>query len=103
MSTVFLSREFLMLCTMFFVWNFVVFLIYGADKIKAKLNKHRISEKTLLSAALLMGGVGALLGMKTFRHKTKHLKFVVVVTASAVLTGAVFAVCSYVILFQKNF
>lgn len=99
MSIGFLNREFLTLCAAFFVWNFVVFLIYGADKRKAKLSKHRISEKTLLSVALLMGGVGALLGMKTFRHKTKHLKFVVLVPVATLLTVAVFAACGYIILF----
>ena len=56
-------------------WNMAVFCLYGIDKSKAKRGSRRISEKTLLSAAALMGGSGALLGMTMFRHKTKHAKF----------------------------
>ena len=45
------------------------------DKIKAKKNRWRIRERTLFGSALLGGSIGALLGMYTFRHKTKHLSF----------------------------
>lgn len=57
------------------VVNLVTFLLYGVDKRKAQKNKWRISEKTLLGAALAGGSVGALFGMHVFRHKTKHWKF----------------------------
>ena len=57
------------------VWNIVTFALYGADKSKAKKKKRRISETNLILCAFLMGGLGALLGMLVFRHKTKHLKF----------------------------
>lgn len=57
------------------VINAVTFLLYGIDKLKAKKNAWRIKESTLLFAALIGGSVGALAGMYTFRHKTKHLKF----------------------------
>ena len=59
----------------FAVWNIIVFAMYGLDKRKAKLKKPRISERTLITSALLMGGFGAFLGMRVFRHKTKHLEF----------------------------
>ena len=45
------------------------------DKIKAKKNRWRISEATLMLMAAVGGSVGCLLGMYLFRHKTKHLKF----------------------------
>ncbi len=45
------------------------------DKEKAKRNKWRIKESTLLAIAAFGGSVGAYLGMKIFRHKTKHTKF----------------------------
>lgn len=45
------------------------------DKWKAKKNRWRIRESTLMLAAALGGSVGSLLGMYTVRHKTKHLKF----------------------------
>ncbi|MCL2421071.1 MAG: DUF1294 domain-containing protein [Defluviitaleaceae bacterium] len=57
------------------LWNIITFAMYGIDKRKAKKNKWRISEATLIACAFLMGGVGALLGMNVFRHKTQHLKF----------------------------
>ena len=55
--------------------NAVTFFLYGADKWKAKKGKRRISEKSLLSAAVLGGSVGGLVGMYTFRHKTRKAKF----------------------------
>lgn len=55
--------------------NILAFSLYGVDKYKAKHQLHRISEKTLLLIALCGGSIGALLGMLIFHHKTKHLKF----------------------------
>ena len=55
--------------------NAVAFLLMLVDKIKAKKNRWRIPERTLFGSALLGGSIGALLGMYTFRHKTKHLSF----------------------------
>ena len=46
------------------------------DKHKARKNKWRIPEATLLLIALLGGSIGSLLGMYTFRHKTRHWYFV---------------------------
>ena len=59
----------------FIAWNIIVFAIYGTDKRKAKRGVQRISENNLLISAALLGGLGALLGMYAFRHKTKHTKF----------------------------
>jgi len=59
----------------FVVWNIITLLMYGIDKAKAKRDKKRISEKALLLVALIMGGLGSILGMVLFRHKTKKLKF----------------------------
>lgn len=57
------------------ILNLITFLYYGVDKAKSRRGNRRISEKTLLLLALLGGSAGALLGMKTFRHKTKKLSF----------------------------
>lgn len=46
------------------------------DKKKAVKHKFRIPEATLFFFALILGSLGILSGMHTFRHKTKHLKFV---------------------------
>ena len=55
--------------------NAIAFLLMLIDKQKARKNKWRISEAALMFFAVLGGSIGALLGMYTFRHKTKHLKF----------------------------
>ena len=57
--------------------NLLTFFIYGIDKWKAKRNKWRVPEATLLMLAALGGSVGALLGMSVFHHKTKHKKFLI--------------------------
>ena len=57
------------------VINVVTFLVYGIDKWKAKRSKWRIPEATLLVLAIIGGSIGALLGMKVWRHKTQHKKF----------------------------
>ena len=50
-------------------------LIMLIDKQKARRNRWRISEATLMTVAALGGSFGSLIGMKLFRHKTKRLKF----------------------------
>lgn len=55
--------------------NAAAIILMLVDKKKAKRNKWRIPESTLLSIAVLGGSVGILLGMHLFRHKTKHTKF----------------------------
>ena len=56
--------------------NVVAFAVYGADKRRAKKAKRRVPEKTLFLLAIIGGSVGALAGMYTFRHKTRHWYFV---------------------------
>lgn len=55
--------------------NIAAFFMFGSDKRKAENHQWRTPEKTLFLAAILGGSVGALFGMKHFRHKTKHLSF----------------------------
>ena len=59
----------------FVVINIVAFFVYGIDKLKAKRNRWRIPESTLLLLAVIGGSIGALLGMKVWHHKTMHKKF----------------------------
>ena len=70
-------------------WNLIVFFVYGLDKLKAKTEKWRISEKTLMLLALFFGGTGALLGMGVFHHKTQHRKFTIGVPLLTLLNYAV--------------
>ena len=57
------------------IMNVAGFLLMHLDKEKAKRNRWRISEATLLTVAALGGSIGSLLGMYLFHHKTRHLKF----------------------------
>ena len=56
--------------------NLVTFTVYGVDKAKARRGAWRVPEKKLFLLPLLGGSLGAVLGMLTFRHKTKHWYFV---------------------------
>ena len=69
----------------YLIINLAAFIFYGADKRKAVRGDWRIPEKTLLLLALAGGGIGAFLGMQIFRHKTKHLQFVILVPACVIL------------------
>ena len=57
------------------VVNLLTFIVFGIDKRKARRDKWRIPEDTLIWLAVIGGSVGALLGMYAFRHKTQHRKF----------------------------
>ena len=61
------------------VINLIAFVLYGIDKKRAIRNEYRIRESVLLWIARLGGAIGSWLGIKVFRHKTKHTKFRIVV------------------------
>ena len=50
--------------------------LMGIDKYKAKKRAFRIPEATLFIIAVIGGSIGSILGMYTFRHKTRHRSFV---------------------------
>ena len=75
-----------MLLTIIAILNLVSYFLYYSDKRKAIKHNPRISEKALLVASFFFGGLGAWFGMKQFRHKTKHLKFQVLIPIAALLT-----------------
>lgn len=52
--------------------------LYAVDKHRAKVHRTRIPEAGLLALGFFGGAVGALLGMRLFRHKTRHLRFWIV-------------------------
>lgn len=65
--------------------NAVAFLLMLVDKQSARKKLWRIPESTLLLTAAIGGSIGALAGMYTFRHKTRHLKFTLGVPAILVV------------------
>ncbi len=60
-------------------------LLMLLDKRRAIKNRWRIPEATLMGVAAVGGSLGVLLGMRLFRHKTRHPKFYLGVPALLVL------------------
>ncbi len=87
----------MMLAILWIVWlaiNLITFILYGVDKRRAKKGAWRIPEKALLTGTWLLGGVGAWLAMRVFRHKTKHIAFQVSAPVGAVLSVALMLLAS---------
>lgn len=60
--------------------NAIGMVLFGLDKLFSKQKGHpRIPERVLLWLARVGGGAGCWLGMLLFRHKTKHIRFKVLV------------------------
>lgn len=72
--------------------NILTGIVYGMDKWKAKHDKWRIPERTLLLLALAGGSAGALAGMILFRHKIRKPKFYIGVPVLFLLHGALLGV-----------
>ena len=71
------------------VINLAAFIMYGIDKKRAAAGRWRISEAALLGIASAGGSAGALVGMKCFRHKTRHWKFRILVPLFLLLHATV--------------
>ncbi|WP_010099104.1 DUF1294 domain-containing protein [Ornithinibacillus scapharcae] len=65
--------------------NLLGFVLMGMDKKRAKIKERRIPERTLWGIAVLGGSVGSFIGMRYFRHKTKHTSFTVGMPALIIL------------------
>ncbi|HEX9026304.1 MAG TPA: DUF1294 domain-containing protein [Clostridium sp.] len=63
--------------TYLFIINLLGFFIMLIDKQRAIHKEWRIPEKTLIGISVFGGAIGMLLGMSSFRHKTKHKKFTI--------------------------
>ena len=57
------------------IMNIVAFVLMGYDKKCARQGKWRVPEKRLFLVTALFGGLGGVLGMKVFHHKTQHWYF----------------------------
>ena len=86
-----------MLLILWGIWlavNLLVFVLYGMDKRRARKGQWRIPEKTLLIGTWCLGGVGAWLAMRMFRHKTKHLAFQISAPVGAAISLLLMALAS---------
>ena len=55
--------------------NLIGFAVMFIDKYKAKRGKWRIPENTIFMITAIGGGIGTIVGMYKFRHKTKKPRF----------------------------
>jgi uncharacterized membrane protein YsdA (DUF1294 family) len=69
------------------VINLITFFVMAHDKSQARKGGRRVPERTLFILAALGGAIGTLLGMRIWRHKTKHLSFVLGIPLILVLQG----------------
>ena len=73
------------------IMSIVGFVTMGIDK-RLSLDKRksikrgwRIPERTLIFVAFIGGALGSFLGMHIFRHKTKHMKFIILIPLALLL------------------
>ena len=83
------------LCCYVLLMSLVLFCVMGADKRRAREGSRRVPEKTLFLLAALGGAVGGALGMRVFRHKTKHWYFA---WGFPILAMAQLALCVFLVL-----
>lgn len=67
----------------------VAIIITVADKSAAKRGKWRVPEATLMLIGLFGGALPMFVTMKTIRHKTKHMKFMIGLPLEIALHAAI--------------
>ncbi len=67
------------------IMSIIGFVTMGFDKKKAIKRGWRIPERTLILIAFFGGALGSFLGMQIFRHKTRHIKFIILVPLALLL------------------
>jgi uncharacterized membrane protein YsdA (DUF1294 family) len=80
---------------LFLALNLLVFSIYFLDKQAARYGRRRISERTLLTLALIGGSLGAVAAQQLFRHKTRKQPFRSILTGILILHGALAATLAF--------
>ena len=68
--------------------NMVGFAMVYRDKAKSIKKQWRTPESRFFIISALFGGAGVLIGMQTFRHKTRHIKFTLGIPAIIALQAA---------------
>ena len=80
------------------IMNIAAFVLMGHDKKFARQGKWRVPEKTLFFVTACFGGLGGVLGMKVFHHKTQHWYFRVFFPVLLVVQSVALAVGAYLLL-----
>ena len=75
--------------------NIWVFILCGVDKYRSKKKMWRVKEKTFFVLSILGASPLMLFGMYTFRHKTKHKRFTVLVPLILILQIALVIFLEY--------
>ncbi|MDO4867331.1 MAG: DUF1294 domain-containing protein [Clostridia bacterium] len=80
------------------ILNIASFALMGRDKRCARHGKWRVPEKTLFLVTACFGGLGGVLGMKVFHHKTQHWYFKVFFHVLLIVQVALLAVGAYLLM-----
>ena len=80
------------------VMNTAAFALMGHDKRCARQGKWRVSEKALFLVTACFGGLGGVLGMKVFHHKTQHWYFTVFFPVLLIVQIALLATGAYLLM-----
>ena len=80
------------------VMNLVSFALMGIDKLRARRGAWRISEKALFLTTACFGGLGGVLGMRVFHHKTRHWYFKVFFPVLLIIQIAVISAGAYLLM-----
>lgn len=67
------------------VMNFLALIAFAADKRRAVVRGRRMPERHLLMISLFGGSIGAKLGQRLFRHKTRKQPFASLLNAIALV------------------
>jgi uncharacterized membrane protein YsdA (DUF1294 family) len=70
-------------------WSIVTIILYGIDKAAAKVSTRRVPERVLHFLALIGGFLGGWIGRAVFRHKTRKVIFMIVLSISTILHLAI--------------
>lgn len=70
------------------VLNAATFVVFGVDKLLARMQRSRVPEATLLGLAWVGAPLGAWAAMSVFRHKTRKRGFRLKLAAVTLLNPA---------------
>ena len=80
------------------IMNTAPFLLMGYDKKCARQGKRRVPDKRLFFVTACFGGLGGVLGIKVFLHKTRHWYFRVFFPVLLIIRFALLAVGAYLLI-----